>query len=210
VSVNSSNAGAGRRSWLRLSGAAVLTLVAGGLTACRNRGGPQFRNTDVTGSDLAKNGFTLTDHTGAPRTLADYRGKAVLIFFGFTHCPDVCPTTMLEAAEAMKLLGAKAERVQVLFVTLDPERDTPEMLAHYVPAFHPSFVGLWGDPETLARTAKDFRVFYQKTALSSSGSYSIDHTAGSFIFDPEGRLRLFTRYGVGAEALAHDLALLLG
>ncbi|MCM5571704.1 SCO family protein [Burkholderiaceae bacterium FT117] len=187
---------------------AAAALLVAGLAGC-DRGGPKFHNTDVTGSGIAKDGFTLTDHTGATRTLADYRGKVVVMFFGFTHCPDVCPTTMVETAEAMKLLGPKAERVQVLFVTVDPERDTPEMLAKYVPAFHPRFVGLWGDPETIARTAKDFKVFYQKGQQSSSGSYSIDHTAGSYVFDTEGRLRLFTRYGVGAQALADDISQLL-
>jgi protein SCO1/2 len=199
----------GRRRWLR-AGASVVAagLLAGGLAACTEKG-PEFRNTDITGSGIAKDGFTLTDHTGVTRTLADYRGKAVLIFFGFTHCPDVCPTTLVEAAEAIKLLGPKGDRLQVLFVTVDPERDTPESLARYVPAFHPSFVGLWGDPDTIARTAKDFKVFYQKTQESSSGSYSIDHTAASYLFDTEGRVRLFIRYGAGPEGLAHDVGLLL-
>lgn len=194
---------------MRLAGAFGLAVALGlGLSAC-DRGGPKFQNTDVTGSGIAQNGFRLTDHTGVVRTLEDYRGKVVVMFFGFTHCPDVCPTTMVETAEAMKLLGARAREVQVLFVTVDPERDTPEMLAGYVPAFHPDFVGLWGDPEAIARTAKDFKVFYQKTQQSSTGSYSIDHTAGSYVFDRKGRLRLFTRYGVGAQALADDIGLLL-
>ncbi len=198
-----------RRGLLRAAGAlSVVALLGGGLAAC-DRGGPKFHNTDVTGSGIAKDGFTLTDHTGATRTLADYRGKVVVMFFGFTHCPDVCPTTLVETAEAMKLLGPRADKVQVLFVTVDPERDTPEMLAKYVPAFDSRFVGLWGDPETIARVAKDFKVFYQKGQQSSTGSYSIDHTAGSYIFDEEGRLRLFTRYGVGAQALADDIGQLL-
>lgn len=188
-------------------GALAVTLSAG-LAGC-DRGGPQFHNTDITGSGFAKDGFELTDHTGKARTLADYRGKVVVVFFGFTHCPDVCPTTLVEMAEALKLLGARADQVQVLFVTVDPERDTPEMLAKYVPAFDPSFVGLWGDPDTIARTAKSFKVFYQKTETSSSGSYSIDHTAGSYVFDREGNLRLFTRHGGGAQKLADDLGLLL-
>ena len=198
-----------RRGAIRLAGAlGIAAMLGAGLAAC-DRGGPTFHNTDVTGSGIAKDGFELTDHTGATRRLADYRGKVVVMFFGFTHCPDVCPTTLVETAEAMKLLGPKAEKVQVLFVTVDPERDTPEMLAKYVPAFDPRFVGLWGDPETISRTAKDFKVFYQKTQQSSTGSYSIDHTAGSYIFDQEGQLRLFTRYGVGAKALADDIGQLL-
>ena len=199
----------GRRAWLRAGTLLAATSVAlAGISACSEKR-LEFRNTDVTGSGIAKDGFTLTDHAGATRTLADYRGKVVLVFFGFTHCPDVCPTTMLEAAEAMKLLGPRGDRLQVLFITVDPERDTPENLARYVPAFHPSFVGLRGDADTTARTAKDFKVFYQKSQQSSSGSYSIDHTAGSYIFDTQGRLRLFTRHGVGAESLAHDISLLL-
>lgn len=189
-------------------GALAVTLSAG-LAGC-DRGGPQFNNTDITGSGIAKDGFELTDHTGKVRTLADYRGKVVVVFFGFTHCPDVCPTTLVEIAEALKLLGARAEQVQVLFITVDPERDTPEMLARYVPAFNPGFVGLWGDPDAIARTAKSFKVFYQKTETSSSGSYSIDHTAASYVFDREGDLRLFTRHGGGAHKLADDLGLLLG
>lgn len=199
----------GRRTWLR-AGLLLVTssLMLAGLAACTEKR-PEFRNTDVTGSGIAKDGFALTDHTGAARTMADYRGKVVLVFFGFTHCPDVCPSTMVDAAEAVKLLGPRGDRLQVLFITVDPERDTPENLARYVPAFHPSFVGLWGDAETTARTAKEFKVFYQKSQQSSSGSYSIDHSAGSYIFDTQGRVRLFTRHGVGAESLAHDISLLL-
>lgn len=200
---------AARRGLVRMAGALCVAAVLGaGLSAC-DRGGPKFHNTDVTGSGIAKDGFELTDHTGATRTLADYRGKVVVMFFGFTHCPDVCPTTMVETAEAMKLLGPRADKVQVLFVTVDPERDTPEMLARYVPAFDSRFVGLWGEPEAIARVAKDFKVFYQKGQQSSSGSYSIDHTAGSYVFDQKGQLRLFTRYGVGAQALADDIGQLL-
>ena len=199
-----------RRGALRaVAACAAVAALAGGLAAC-DLGGPTFQNTDVTGSGIAKDDFTLTDHTGAKRSLADYRGKVVVVFFGFTHCPDVCPTTLVEMAEAMKLLGPRADRVQVLFITVDPERDTPELLGKYVPAFDPRFVGLWGDPDTIARVAKDFKVFYQKTQPSSTGSYSIDHTAGSYVFDAEGRLRLFTRHGGGPKPLADDIGLLLG
>ncbi len=197
-----------RRRLLRtaLGGALAASLP---LIAACDRGAKAFKNTDVTGSDIAKSGFELIDHSGAPRTLQDYRGKVVVVFFGFTHCPDVCPMTLVEMAEAMKLLGEKSDRVQVLFVTVDPERDSPELLSKYVPAFDPRFVGLWGEPDQIARTAKDFKVFYQKTQVSSSGSYSIDHTAGSYVFDPQGRLRLFLRHGVGAEPLAEDITRLL-
>lgn len=197
------------RSSLRL--ALAVSLASGlsfGLTACSSDK-PSFHNTDVTGSGIAKDGFSLTDQDGKARTLADYRGKVAVVFFGFTHCPDVCPTTMVEMAEVMKLLGARADDVQVLFVTVDPERDTPELLRKYVPAFDPRFVGLWGDPDTIARTAKDFKVFYQKTQVSSSGSYSIDHTAGSYVFDRQGKVRLFVRHGGDVQALADDIGRLL-
>ncbi len=167
-----------------------------------------FKNTDVTGLDYAKD-FALTDHTGKLRTLADFKGKAVLVFFGFTHCPDVCPTTMAEMANVMKQLGPQADRVQVLFVTVDPERDTPELLAKYVPAFDPRFLGMTGDKAAIEKVTKEFRVFYQKVPGKEPGSYTMDHTAGSYVFDPQGRVRLFVRHGQGAEPIVHDLKILL-
>jgi protein SCO1/2 len=169
---------------------------------------PSFNNTDVTGLDYAK-GFSLTDHTGKPRTLQDFKGKLVVLFFGYTQCPDVCPTTMAEMAAVMKELGPSSKDVQVLFVTLDPERDTRELLAAYVPAFHPSFIGLYGDQEATARTAKEFKVFYSKVPGSEPGSYTVDHTAGSYVFDRDGRLRLFVRHGQGPGPLTADLRQLL-
>ncbi|MBK4734746.1 SCO family protein [Noviherbaspirillum pedocola] len=168
----------------------------------------QFRNTDVTGLGYARD-FTLTDQNGKPRTLADFRGKAVVVFFGYTHCPDVCPTTMAEMAGVMKELGPQADRVQVLFITLDPARDTPEVLKAYVPAFDPRFLGLSGSQEQIDAVAKEFRVFYQKVPGKEPGSYTLDHTAGSYVFDPQGRVRLFVRHGQGPEPIAHDLKLLL-
>lgn len=167
-----------------------------------------FKNTDVTGLGYARE-FALTDHNGKPRTLADFKGKAVIIFFGFTHCPDVCPTTLGEMANVMQELGPQADKVQVLFITVDPERDTPELLAKYVPAFHPSFIGLTGDKAAIEKVAKEFRVFYQKVPGKEAGSYSVDHTAGSYLFDPQGRIRLFIRHGQGTEPIVHDLKLLL-
>ncbi len=169
---------------------------------------PAFKNTDVTGSDCCKD-FRLSDHSGQVRTLADFRGKVVVMFFGYTQCPDVCPTTMMEMTAVLQQLGADAQRVQMLFVTVDPERDTQELLSHYVPAFHPSFVGLYGNLETTAATAKAFRVFYQKQPGSTPNSYTVDHTAGSYVFDPQGRVRLFARYGDGGANLAADLRMLL-
>nr|WP_061945782.1 SCO family protein [Collimonas pratensis] len=167
-----------------------------------------FNNTDVTGLGYARD-FALTDHTGKPRTLADYKGKVVVVFFGYTQCPDVCPTTMVEMANVLKEMGPLASKVQVLFVTIDPERDTQELLSKYVPAFDPSFVGLYGDAAATEKVAKEFRVFYQKVPGKTPGSYSMDHTAGSYVFDPDGHIRLFIRHGQGPEPIAHDLKLLL-
>jgi len=167
---------------------------------------PRFKLTDVTGASFGKD-FALTDHNGQRRTLADFKGKVVTLFFGFTHCPDVCPTTLGEMAVVMKELGADAGRLQVLFVTVDPERDTAEVLKRYVPAFHPSFLGLTGNTEDIARTAKEFKIFFQKQNLPNGG-YTMDHSAGTYILDGEGRLRLFAQYGIGAPALLHDIRLL--
>jgi protein SCO1/2 len=188
---------------------AVLLSLAFLLTACGDRQAkPTFKNTDITGLDYAK-GFTLPDHNGKVRTLADFKGKVVLVFFGFTHCPDVCPTTMYEMASVMKALGPQADKVQVLFITVDPERDTQALLAKYVPAFDPRFLGLVGDKEATDKTAKEFKVFYQKVPGKTPGSYNVDHTAGSYVFDPQGRVRLFVRHGQGPEPIAHDMKLLL-
>ena len=168
---------------------------------------PVFKLTDVTGASFGKT-LELKDHNGQPRTLADFKGKVVTIFFGFTHCPDVCPTTLVEMANVMKELGSDAGRVQVLFVSVDPERDTADVLKRYVPAFHPSFLGLTGNAEEIARAAKEFKIYYQKQKLPGGG-YTMDHSAGTYIFDSEGRLRLFAQYGVGAPALLHDIRQLL-
>lgn len=167
-----------------------------------------FKNTDVTGLDFAKD-FALPDYNGKMRSLADFKGKAVVVFFGYTQCPDVCPTTMAEMATVMQQLGPLADQVQVLFITLDPERDTPELLAKYVPAFDPRFLGLVGDKAATEKVAKEFKVFYQKVPGKEPGSYTLDHTAGSYVFDRQGRLRLFVRHGQGAEPIMHDLKLLL-
>jgi protein SCO1/2 len=169
---------------------------------------PSFENTDVTGLEYGK-GFTLTDHTGKPRTLADFRGKVVVMFFGYTQCPDVCPTTMVEMANVMKDLGPAADKVQVLFVTLDPQRDTRELLAQYVPAFDKRFLGLYGNAEQTAAVAKEFKVFYNKVPGATPGSYTLDHTAGSYVFDRDGKLRLFVRNGQDPRSIAHDIRQLL-
>jgi protein SCO1/2 len=167
---------------------------------------PKFKSTDITGADYGKV-LELTDQNGKLRHLEDFRGKAVVVFFGFTHCPDVCPTTLAETAAVLKKLGADADRVQVLFITVDPERDTAETLAKYVTAFDPRFLGLRGDAEATQRAAKEFKVFYEKR--KTGDSYSMDHSAQSYVIDPQGRLRLLVRPERLSEDLAPDLATLL-
>jgi protein SCO1/2 len=167
-----------------------------------------FNNVDITGANYA-NDFALTDHTGARRTLADYRGKLVVIFFGFTQCPDVCPTTLQEMSEVRRELGGDADQVQVLFVTIDPQRDTQAVLAQYVPGFDPSFVGLYGTPEEISKTAKQFKVFYQKVPGPTETSYTMDHTAGSYVIDKSGQPRLFLKHNQGAAPIVADLRKLL-
>lgn len=159
------------------------------------------------GANLAGADFKLTDHNGTPRTLADFRGKVVLLFFGYTHCPDVCPTTMADLAQVMGKLGKEAGRVQVLFVTVDPARDTRELLAQYVPAFHPAFLGLSGDVKATAQVARAFNVVYQKQPTSSG--YNVDHSAGTFLIDTAGKVRLLAPYGQRADWLEQDIRLLL-
>ena len=185
----------------------IVVLAALAAIAC-GPGSPKFMASDVTGTTFGRD-FQLTDHNGKPRTLADYHGKAVVVFFGYTQCPDFCPTTLSELAEAMKRLGPDADRVQVLFVTVDPERDTPELLSKYVPAFDPRFVGLYGDADTTARTAKEFKILYQKQPGQTPGTCTVDHSAGTFIFDPNGKLRVYVGYGQGPEVFAHDIKELL-
>jgi protein SCO1/2 len=186
------------------SSALLLALLLG---AC-SPDAPKFRSTDITGADFGKS-LELTGHDGKPRTLADFKGKAVVLFFGYTHCPDICPTTLADAAAAMKALGADAARVQVLFVTVDPERDTAEVLSKYVPAFHPAFLGLRGDAAATQRAAKEFKIFYEKRAGGAPGAYTVDHSGQSYLFDPQGRLRLVIRHDRIAQDLAADLRQLL-
>ncbi|MBI3431405.1 MAG: SCO family protein [Hydrogenophilales bacterium] len=189
--------------------AAVWGAALFALTGCQPAPqSPVFQATDITGAAFARD-FRLTDHNGRIRTLADFRGKVVAIFFGYTHCPDVCPTTLSDFAAALKLLGAQAGRVQVIFVTLDPQRDTPEILKQFVPAFNPSFLGMYTDADTLKRLAKEYKVVYQKTSVKAADDYLIDHSAGTYVYDPRGHLRLLMPYGSSPEAIAHDLKALL-
>lgn len=176
------------------------------LSACSES--PVFKSTDITGVDWGKN-FALTDHAGLARRLGDFKGKVVLLFFGYTQCPDVCPTTLASLREVVLKLGESASQVQVVFVTLDPAPDTPSVLAEYVTAFHPGFIGLYGDEAATAATAKDFKVFYVKHPGTVAGTYSIDHSTGSYAFDRQGRLRLLIRHGETSDNVAADVKLLL-
>ena len=189
-----------------------LLLCAGGLAAVSSLAGcerllpERFNGVDITGANYAQD-FRLTDADGRERTLADFKGKAVMMFFGFTQCPDVCPTALVRAAEIRKLLGADGERLQVIFVTVDPERDSPVVLKAYTQAFDPSFIGLYGDMQRTSQTAKDFKVFYRKVPTGSS--YTMDHSAFSYVFDPKGKIRIVLRHEQSAQECADDLRRLL-
>ncbi|RJG08134.1 SCO family protein [Noviherbaspirillum cavernae] len=185
-------------------------LMAAALLGCDKANAPQemFGTVDITGGSWGNN-FQLTDHNGQARNIADFKGKAVVLFFGYTNCPDVCPTTMVKLASVMEKLGKDANRVQVLMVTLDPRRDTPELLKKYVPAFHPSFLGLTGDEQQVENTAKEFKVIRVLQKADENGFYSVDHSGGSYVFDPEGRLRLFVKDADSADIIAQDLKTLL-
>lgn len=193
-------------AYLRYCSLALL-LVAVTAVACSRTPQP-FNAINITGAEYASK-LELPDAEGRPRTLADFKGKVTVVFFGFTACPDVCPTTLAELAEVKRSLGKDGQRVQGVLVTIDPERDTPEVLKTYVSAFDPSFVALRGSPEQTQATAKEFRVFYRKVPNKDGTNYSMDHTAASYVFDPQGRVRLFARYGGGAKPLKEDIKRLL-
>lgn len=175
-------------------------------SACDNTAA--FHSVDITGASFAHD-LALTDHTGARRTLADYRGKVVTVFFGFVQCPDVCPSTLHDMAEVRKRLGSDGDKLQVLFVTVDPERDTQEVLARYLENFDASFVALRGSPEETAKVAKEFKIFFEKVPGKTPTAYTINHSAGTYAFDREGRVRLFIRYAAGVDAIVADLRRLL-
>jgi protein SCO1/2 len=177
------------------------------LLGCESK--PVFNALDITGIQGYGNDFRLADHNGKPRTMADFRGKVVVLFFGYTHCPDVCPTTLSEMKQVMHLLGNDAQRLQVLFITVDPVRDTPELLSRYVPSFHPSFLGLSGDAAATDKVAKDFKIIYRVSEGKTADNYTVDHSAASLVFDPQGNLRLFINYGMGADKIAPDIKKLL-
>lgn len=192
------------RRFLLLSAGSLAALTT--LAACDKVLPASFNGVDITGARYAQD-FRLIDADGHERTLADYKGKAVMMFFGFTQCPDVCPTALVRAAETKRLLGADGERLQVIFVTVDPERDLPVVLKAYTQAFDPSFIGLYGDMQRTSETAKDFKVFYKKVPTGSS--YTMDHSAFSYVFDPKGKIRLVLRHEQSAEECAQDLRQIL-
>ena len=178
------------------------------LSGCGNTPKPSFLSTDITGADFGK-GFNLVDHNGELRTLEDFKGQVVVVFFGYTHCPDICPATMGNLATAMQKLGSDASRVQVLFITVDPENDSPEALKEYLTAFNPSFLGLYGNPQAIKKTAKEYNVVYQNHENNSEGHQSVDHSTGTYIYDTKGKLRLYVSNDKGPDVFAHDILELL-
>ncbi len=187
----------------------VLAASLATLAACSpSAKAPVFQGIDVTGAAYAKD-FPLPDQDGKVRSIKDFAGKVVVVFFGYTQCPDVCPTTMSELAEVKRSLGADGDRLQGIFVTVDPERDTPTVLKAYMANFDPTFVGLTGTEEQLAAVAKDFKIYFKKVDGKTPTSYTMDHSAGSYIYDPKGNLRIYSRYGSGAQALQSDVKALL-
>lgn len=191
-----------------LLGLAAATLALAGCDKLAPGSRTPFNGVDITGSDLGPD-FRLTDHNGKERTLADFKGKAVAMFFGYTHCPDVCPTTLSDMANALKALGPDGQRVQVLFVTVDPKRDTPELLKGYVPAFNPTFLGLYGDAAATAKVTKDFKIYAAERPGKTPESYTVDHSAQTLVFDAKGKLRLMLAYGTPGDKIAADFRILL-
>ena len=196
-----------RRAVKTVASLLALSTVSGFLLGC-SPDKPQFKSIDLTGADYAQ-GFSLIDHNGQLRTLKDFAGTVVVVFFGFTQCPDVCPTSMAELAQVKQQLGADGDKLQGIFITVDPERDTAEMLKAYMGNFDPTFLALRPTLEQLPQVAKDFKIYYKKVDGKTPGSYTMDHSAGSYVFDEKGRIRLYNRYGSGADALASDIRLLI-
>jgi len=197
-----------RRYCLKSIAKYSLLTSAGGIFSACTEVKPAFTGIDLTGADYAQ-GFQLPDHNGQQRTLKDFAGKLVVVFFGYTQCPDVCPTSLTELAEAKRLLGAQGDRLQGIFVSVDPERDTPELMKLYMASFDPSFLALHATPDQLVGLAQSFKVYYKKVTGSAPNTYTMDHSAGSYVYDTKGRIRLYHRYGSGAPALAADLKILL-
>ncbi|MBK9238557.1 MAG: SCO family protein [Rhodoferax sp.] len=197
-----------RRLVIKTATACAVVALAGGLLAACSEQKPKFAAIDVSGADYARD-FSLTDHNGQQRAIKDFAGKVVVLFFGYTQCPDVCPTSMNELAEVKKLLGKDGEKLQGLFISVDPQRDTPELLKAYMANFDPTFLALTTTPDKLEALAKEYKVYFKKVEGKTPTSYTMDHSAGSYVYDANGKLRLYTRYGTGAAPLAADIKLLL-
>ena len=197
-----------KRETLKKIAAGALWVGAAGIFSACTPKGPKFQGVDLTGADYARD-LQLTDQYGKQRSLKDFAGKVVVVFFGYTQCPDVCPTSMSELAEVKRALGADGDRLQGIFVTVDPERDTPDMLKSYMASFDPSFIALRGTPEQTAAVAKDFKIYFKRVDGQTPTSYTMDHSAGSYVYDTKGRLRVYHRYGSGAQSLTADVRALL-
>lgn len=202
-----------KRNFLKCIGTVAVrggaaTLLGASLAACGDVGKPSFNAVDITGANYA-NDFALVDTDGKPRTMADFKGKVVVLFFGYAQCPDVCPTTMTEMAQVKQKLGKDGDKLQVVFVTVDPERDTAPVMKAYTGAFDPGFVALIPTPAQLEAMAKDYKVYFKKVAGTTPTSYSMDHSAASYIYDTQGRLRLYARYGAGVDPMVSDVKALL-
>ena len=197
-----------RRLAFKTIAACTAIVLAGGLLAACSEQKPKFAAIDLSGADYARD-FSLTDHNGQQRSIKDFAGKVVVLFFGYTQCPDVCPTAMTELAEVKKLLGKDGDKLQGLFVSVDPQRDTPELLKAYMANFDPGFLALTSTPDKLEAMAKEYKVYFKKVEGKTPTSYTMDHSAGSYVYDTTGKLRLYTRYGTGAAPLAGDIKLLL-
>ena len=185
----------------------LMAALAMAVSACAPEK-PSFKAIDLTGADYAQ-GFQLQDQFGQERTLADFKGQVVVVFFGYTQCPDFCPTTLSEWVQVKKALGENGKKLQAVFITVDPERDTPEVLKDYMANFDPSFLALIPTLETLPALAKNFKIYYKKVPGPTPTSYTMDHQAGTYMYDTEGRLRLYARYGLGPAAMAEDIGKLL-
>ena len=197
-----------KRNTLKKIAIGALWVGAAGIFSACSPKGPKFQGVDLTGAEYGRD-LPLTDQFGEERSIKDFAGKVVVVFFGYTQCPDVCPTSMSELAEVKRSLGADGDKLQGIFVTVDPERDTPEMLKGYMASFDPSFIALRGTPEQLVAVAKDFKIYFKRVDGQTPTSYTMDHSAGSYVYDTRGRLRVYHRYGSGAAALAADLKILL-
>ena len=206
---SSSTVDAGKRYAIKcIAGVSILTGAGALLSACSQADKPQFNSIDLTGADYAKD-FSLRDQNGKLRSIKDFAGKVTVVFFGFTQCPDVCPASMVELAQVKKTLGSDGGKLQVLLITVDPERDTPQLLKAYMGNFDPTFLALRPTVEQLPQVAKDFKIYYKKVDGQTPGSYTMEHSAGSYVYDPKGNIRLYSRYGSDTQGLASDLQLLL-